>query len=294
MMVGLSACEDGSQLKLFQKKDSGDTATASLARPAATTLIEQDVEAPEVFDASDAGLWDGRPSLGGVWVAHPDVTDPERVIIRNKTNGKFVIGALFKRERDNPGPKFQVSSDAATALGLLAGAPQTLNVTALRRKEVEGQPEAEATPAVAQATEAETIAKPEAIETTSLEPLAAAEAAIAKAEDKTKAARRQAASQVITPAAQVTPTLARAEAPKPAKLAKPFVQIGIFSIEANASRTAENLRKEGVIPTVLAQESQGKKFWRVIAGPATSTSDKNALLKKVKAMGFSDAYFVTN
>jgi hypothetical protein len=37
----------------------------------AAPLAERDVEAPEVFDVTDAGLWDGRPSLGGVWVAHP-------------------------------------------------------------------------------------------------------------------------------------------------------------------------------------------------------------------------------
>ncbi len=89
---------------------------------------------PEVFQVSDKGLWDGRPSLGGVWVAHPDVAEPERVIIRNAENDKFVIGALFKRERENPGPRFQVSSDAAAALGMLAGAPSELNVTCAGRR----------------------------------------------------------------------------------------------------------------------------------------------------------------
>ena len=70
---------------------------------------------------TDQGLWDGRPSLGGVWVAHPDVTEPERVIIRNEANGKFVIGALFRRERELPGPKLQMSSDAAAALERAGG-----------------------------------------------------------------------------------------------------------------------------------------------------------------------------
>jgi rare lipoprotein A len=81
------------------------------------------------------GLWDGRPSLGGVWVAHPDATDPERVMIRNTETGSFVIGALFRRERENPGPRFQISSDAAAALDILAGAPTELQVIALRREE---------------------------------------------------------------------------------------------------------------------------------------------------------------
>lgn len=91
-----------------------------------------DVVAPEVFQATEAGLWDGRPSLGGIWVAHPDVTDPEKVLIRNAANGQSVIGALFRRERAMPGPRIQVSSEAAAELGMLAGAPVELSVTALR------------------------------------------------------------------------------------------------------------------------------------------------------------------
>ena len=117
------------------------------------------------------GLWDGRPSLGGVWVAHPDVNEPERVIIRNAANSKFVIGALFRRERENPGPAFQVSSDAAAALGMLAGAPAQLNVTALRREEAPAE-----TPAEEAA--AEPLDDPAAIETSSLDPVAGAAAAI--------------------------------------------------------------------------------------------------------------------
>ncbi len=56
-----------------------------------------------MFQVTDEGLWDGRPSLGGVWVAHPDVVDPERVIIRNTATGSFRDrGAVHRRERDNP------------------------------------------------------------------------------------------------------------------------------------------------------------------------------------------------
>ena len=110
------------------------TATA-LPAPSAKSvkLVDRDVEAPDVFQVTDQALWDGRPSLGGVWVASPDATDPERVILRNPANGKFVIGALFKRERDNPGPTLQISSDAAEALGLLAGQPGQINVTEILR-----------------------------------------------------------------------------------------------------------------------------------------------------------------
>ncbi len=45
-----------------------------------------------------------------------------------------VTGALFRRERENPGPRLQLSSDAAEALGILAGQPTEIKVTALRRE----------------------------------------------------------------------------------------------------------------------------------------------------------------
>jgi len=151
--LALSGCE---QAGLFAPSGPEAGATAAADRPAATRLMERDVEAPDVFQRTEAGLWDGRPSLGGVWVAHPEVEDPERVLIRNNANGETVIGALFRRERDRPGPRFQVSSDAAEALAMLAGAPVELDVTALRREQAPEQaPEqatAEATGAAPDAT----------------------------------------------------------------------------------------------------------------------------------------------
>jgi rare lipoprotein A len=137
--LALSGCQEGTQPFAFLKSKPADAAGATTATPppqsGSVKLVDLDVEAPEVFHTTDKGLWDGRPSLGGVWVAAPDVKEPERVIIRNPANGKFIIGALFRRERLNPGPKLQLSSDAAEALGLLAGQPANISVTALRRKE---------------------------------------------------------------------------------------------------------------------------------------------------------------
>jgi rare lipoprotein A len=111
-------------------------APAARASADGTRFVERDVEAPEVFQAEEPGLWDGRPSLGGVWVAHPGVGDPERAIIRNAETGASVAGALFRRERDQPGPRFQVSSEAANALGILAGRPTPIRVTAVQLRQV--------------------------------------------------------------------------------------------------------------------------------------------------------------
>lgn len=281
----LAGCEDGANFNPFQAKP-GQTAEGT-TKTSTVKLVERDVEAPGVFQVTDMGLWDGRPSLGGVWVAHPDVKDPERVIIRNTGNSKFVIGALFRRERDNPGPPLQVSSDAANALGMLAGAPVQLNVTALRREETPVTPEAADTPDEAQTAD---LAAPSDNEATSLDPIAGAAAAIDAAEAET------AATLSPAPAAKPKPVPAPAAAPakRASSLEKPFIQIGIFSVEQNASNTATAMRQAGMVPTVIEQNSQGKTFWRVIVGPATSASERSVLLKKIKGIGFDDAYPVTN
>jgi exonuclease III len=118
------------------------------------------------------------------------------------------------------------------------------------------------------------------IEETALDPIAGAAAAI----------------DAPAPEADVAAP-APAPQPKPKKtssLSKPFIQIGIFSVEANANRTADQMRNAGMVPTVLAQSSNGKDFWRVLVGPAQSKSELSSLLKQVKSTGFSDAYAVSN
>ena len=163
----LTACGDPNAF--FAPDDqTAKTDAETAATPVVLRGELQDVEAPEIFQVTDQGLWDGRPSLGGIWVAHPDVGDPQRVLVRNESNGQTVIGALFRRERDNPGPVFQVSSDAADALGMLAGAPAELNVTALIREEVT-PPEPEPAPQTDPVAETDTLPQPETIETESLE-----------------------------------------------------------------------------------------------------------------------------
>lgn len=283
--AALAGCDENGEF-LLGSAPSSEGGEEVITVESGAQVVERDVEAPEVFQAAETGLWDGRPSLGGVWVAHPDVTEPERVIIRNVANGDEVIGALFRRERENPGPRIQVSSDAAIELGMLAGQPAELEVIALRREQVEIAP----APVVAEAT-AEGLA-PGEISSEPLDPIAAAAAAIDEAEAGTAAAVAAAA-----PAAAPAPAPAAAPAAAPAStssLSEPFVQIGIFSVEANANNTAASLRTAGVVPTVLRQESRGKEFWRVIVGPATSSQERASILAKVKELGFTDAYYVAN
>ena len=229
--------------------------TSTDAPSMVTNLVERDVEAPDVVNISEAGLWDGRPSLGGIWVAHPDAKDPEKVIIRNPKNGKFVIGALFRREREFSGPSLQLSSDAADALGILAGQPTNVSVVALRRQSVPVEtPEAEK-------------AENQVIEE-SVDPIQqTAEAAIA-----------------ATPAPK----------PKLSSLRKPYLQIGIFGVEANARGAVSSMSAKGLNASMSKLTLNNKPFWRVIVGPAATTAEMSAMRKIVIAAGFADAYAVKN
>lgn len=346
----LSGCEEAPKLAFLQPADKTEKTPKAQN---ATQTGDRDVEAPEVFNTSEAGLWDGRPSLGGVWVAHPDVTEPERVIIRNTSNDKFVVGALFRREREIPGPRLQASSGAAEALGMLAGAPVKLEVTALRREEITPEPPTPTEDTAEETTKSDdtsdsakaTAPAPAAVATTSLPPakpaqdldktLSDAAAAIDASSDaaaQTTAAATDGLSDpsVATPEtgkakrkglfgglfakknketgpelaslegddallAAADPAPAAKPAPKPtSSLDKPFIQVGIFSVEANASRAAKQMGSAGMLATIRQQELNGKPFWRVVVGPATNKSERSALLKSIKTEGYTDAYTVSN
>ena len=277
--VALAGCQQGSGLLGKPAKTdaaSADAADSPVVGAKSVKLVDRDVEAPEIFQVTDDALWDGRPSLGGVWVASPDAKDPERVILRNAANGKFVIGALFRRERDNPGPKLQISSDAAAALGLLAGQPGKVSVTALRREE-EPQTAPDASRPILDA--AETVA------TETLAPVANAGTALDKAAAKKPGKAAPAIDTAPIAAAPLAPVVDSAAA-KPAAGTGGFIQIGIFSVEANAQRAADTLGKAGISANIRKEESQGKPFWSV-----TARGDAG-VLGKIKQAGFKDAYFL--
>ena len=279
---------------------TAQTAVAVAPPRSSVRMVDRDVEAPDVFSVTEPGLWDGRPSLGGVWVAYADVRDPERVIIRNADTGAFVIGALFRRERENPGPRLQVSSDAAAALGMLAGAPAKLNVTALRREEVVDPADAEAllgsdspirakplTPA--DVAPSQTGVAQEAVAATARPAKPAATASGQTASDASADGLSAAAPQAPAPqaAARAADPVAKAGG------GKSFLQVGIFSVEVNANNTATSMTTNGLPAQVVGETSKGKTFWRVIVGPAATASERDAILAKVKKLGFADAYFVS-
>lgn len=322
LVLALSGCQQGGELPLF-KSSQAEPQTGGAGQTRSTKLIERDIEAPEVFQVTESGLWDGRPSLGGVWVAHPDVTEPERVLIRNTANDNFVIGALFRRETMGSGPRLQVSSDAAAALGMLAGSPQQLNVTALRRETVDPEPApAAAPPSAAAVPPAAAVATdtldPIGSDTTEVLAATAAPEAVPAPEapvestgkkglfgwlkkggsDSTATAETPAsatgAEVAVTPLDSPAATAPAPAAQRPSPLDKPYIQLGIFSVKQNAENTATAMRQRNLPVEVLTHESQGKTFYRVIAGPAMSAQERDTMIKVIKGAGFTDAYPVTN
>ncbi|MDA8584815.1 SPOR domain-containing protein [Rhodobacteraceae bacterium] len=331
-LLALAACEDGQVFPDLRNNALDGEVEGTDAVQQGPTSVLKDVERPDIFNITENALWDGRPSLGGVWVAHPDVTAPERVILTNPSNGNSIPGALFRRERDNPGPRIQVSSDAASALGLLAGQPTELNVLVVRQEEViieaeprpisdEEQLSAEELAAAGVIDDSgagdelvteEAIEQPRrrnffqrmfgrpatttaavvtiegdpleltgdatapTVETTTLDPVAtSAAAAISRAEASDKPVARP--TQVAT-------------APTAPAVKNPFVQIGLFTLEANADAAAANLRQSGIVPTVLVNDLNGALSWRIVAGPVTNADDQAALLARVKSLGYTDAF----
>ncbi len=219
---------------------NNETAT-TLSKPLGIEFKENDVEAPEIFNAEGLAYWDGQSSLGGVWITHPNIDQATRVLIKDKYGGKSVIGAIFNRSGEDNEKRMLLSSEAAASLGVEANENRIITVTALR-----------------------------ALKTVK--------------SIKNKSDVKSAESKVVSLQNSGSENIA---------LSKPYIQVGIFSIEQNARNTAEVMHQLNIQPTVKEQTSRNKTFWRVIVGPAVNMNDRSTLLQKVKAVGFGDAYAVS-
>jgi len=96
----------------------------------------QDIKQPDVFQATDMAMWDGRPTLGDIWISVPDAIQPERVVIRNEKTGLEVKGAMFVRETSPSaaGAPIKLSPGPARALGVAPLELARISVTAIRKE----------------------------------------------------------------------------------------------------------------------------------------------------------------
>ena len=89
-------------------------------------------EKPEILDISASVIWNGEQTLGGNWVSHPNVDRPERVSIKNISNGKSIIGAIFQQTKKIKTESAIISSDAAKALDIVQNEPTKVQIIAIR------------------------------------------------------------------------------------------------------------------------------------------------------------------
>lgn len=74
---------------------------------------------------------------------------------------------------------------------------------------------------------------------------------------------------------------------------RPFTQVGLFRVEANARSSRDQLQRAGLPTEIRLGESQGRPFWRVVIGPARDTVESEKHLDQARVLGFADAYHVS-
>ena len=89
-------------------------------------------EKPEILNISTSVKWDGNQTLGGNWISHPDVVSPERVVIKNISNGKSIFGAIFRQINKVKNGSAPISSDAALALDIAPNEQTKVQIVAVK------------------------------------------------------------------------------------------------------------------------------------------------------------------
>ena len=88
------------------------------------------VEKAEILDISASVIWGGEETLGGNWISHPKIQKPERVLIRNMSNGKSIVGAVLQQTLDTENSI--ISSDAAKTLEINKNEQTKVQIIAVR------------------------------------------------------------------------------------------------------------------------------------------------------------------
>ena len=115
-------------------------------------------EKPEILDISASVFWDGNQTLGGNWISHPDVASPERVLIKNISNGKSIVGAVFQQPKKSKTGSALISSDAAKALDIFGNEKTKVQIVAVRAPESSDSPRIISEPKTANNASLEIIA----------------------------------------------------------------------------------------------------------------------------------------
>ncbi len=302
IIVSLAALALVSGCEQFGGAEGGTAAveTDSPAEPGVLRVEQRQVERPDIFAREASGLWDGRISLGGRWVAIPGEIKADRVRITNKSNGTIIEGALFQRDANLPGPYFMVSMDAAQALGMTPGVPADLRVVVIRTESVEVPAPA---PAPAEEPLGESEAQDAADAATGGAVAAGAIAATALPDAEAPAAapvRPEAADRVTSPLEDtVLDALSRVgtapAAPAPAATATgappaPYLQVASGSNREGADAVSRRVEAADLSATVRSSDAATGTIYRVIVGPFETRAEYNAARAVLRGLGYEDAF----
>ena len=284
----LAGCED---IGLSLPSSNADRQPA----PINTRVLSGEIERADIFVDSGNAVWDGRPTLGGKWVASTKTQDLERVRITRTDTGQSIEGALFRIEPGTPGPSIVMSSDAARELGFVAGTPTPIEVVALRQKAAETPP---ASAAVASEAEAETV-----VETTELAPLDSEATVPSIAPQATPRGSTSALAPVTSqvPTARSgstttqsgTPSLAEPSvqpSPVAKNISEPVLQIAEFKTEPEADLALAKLAAQGLDAQKRVRRVVLAKRWIVFTGPFDTSVDLINARKAAAGAGFTEAF----
>ena len=108
-----------------------------------------------------------------------------------------------------------------------------------------------------------------------------------------KAKAPQAAPQSVNVAQpQPEPAPEPAKTPNSADLL--YIQVGAFSLQANARKIGDAIAKQGIPVIIAPLEQNGKTLFRVRAGPALTTQQAEALLVKIQSLGYDAAQIISD
>ncbi len=106
-----------------------------------------------------------------------------------------------------------------------------------------------------------------------------------------------------SPAKAKAPQAVSVAQPEPVKPQNPpdststdllYIQVGAFSLQANARKIGDAIAKQGIPVIIAPLEQNGKTLFRVRAGPALTTQQAEALLVKIQSLGYDAAQIISD
>jgi hypothetical protein len=228
---------------------------------------------PSLFQAEARTLWDGLPSMGGAWVAHPAAGAAMMVEATNLDTGRSLRLPMLRISERAGRPPIQMSADAALRLGMAPGRLTPVRLIGLR-----AMPEA---PAPRLSGDGARDDRDDGARDD-----AELAGTAARAAQDAAAAKNDAAAAKSIAAPMARPKAAALAEPTAAQDAAPYVQVAAFGDPANAAETARRFRARDL----PAFEMPAGGLRLVLLGPFDTMDAARRARDIAAADGFADAY----